>query len=311
MLGHTRFFRRNTVQDSTELHSILETARSATLDKTHVKTLVDILIERGFLVGATLSDNGPSSELLIDLLKRFWDYDSSEYVAEKKAYGQAIGRRHCQDSLVRLTHRERQFPETRVGDVTRNTLRDLQMDLSKKGLAPRTINAIVEAGTVALRWLHERGDIAVDPTEGLRRFSGKPKERGILTTDEIGKLFRVQWYDDRSRVASLVAATCGLRAGEVLALRPDDIDEDRLHVRHSWCRTGHLKETKTGETRDVPLLQEVRRELLRLAAENPHGAGPVGLSSTGRRPTRQCLRISSVEAWNGLYVTWLFRHPQK
>ena len=81
------------------------------------------------------------------------------------------------------------------------------MDLSKRGLAPKTINAIVDAGAVPLRWLHDRGEIPADPTEGLRRFSGKSKEQGILTTEEMSNLFKATWYDDRARVASPVAAT--------------------------------------------------------------------------------------------------------
>jgi len=272
------------VRDSIDIHAIIEAARTAPLDKSHVKSLVQILKDRGFLVTATIHDDGPSSERLSDFLKRFWTYDESAYVAEKKAYGQSIGRRHCLDSLGRVTHWKRFFADTRVGDVTREKVREFQMTLSKQGLAAKTINAIIDVGAVPLRWLYGKGEISSDPTDGLPRFSGKSKERGILTSDEIRKLFEVRWYDDRSRVASLVAATCGLRAGEVLALRPGDIGTDRLHVRHSWCRTGQLKETKTGETRDVPLLPEVRTELLRLCGENPHGPGPGRFVFYGESP---------------------------
>jgi integrase len=262
------------VQNRTDVHAIIETARRAPLEQSHVRKLIDILVERKMLAGATLADDGASSKMLIEFLKNFWTYEQSPYVAEKLAYGQTIGRRHCDDSLIRLSHWERLLPHARIGDVTRDKVREVQMNLSQRGLAAKTINAIIDAGTVPLRWLHDRGEIPNDPTDGLRRFSGESKSRGILTTEEIGQLFSVPWYDDRSRVASLVAATCGLRAGEVLALRPGDIGEDRLFVRHSWSRTGELKDTKTGESREVPLLPEIRSELLRLANENPHGIGP-------------------------------------
>jgi integrase len=264
----------SSTQSVTDIHAILETARTAPLEPAHVQKIVSILTDRGMLTGATLNDAGPPSEPLSEFLKTFWAYDESPYVAEKLAYGQKIGRRHCEDSLLRVSHWRRFFPENTVCDITRDMIREFQMDLSKRGLAPKTINAVVDAGAVPLRWLHDRGDLPKDPTEGLRRFSGTSKQRGILTTEETCKLFQTQWNDDRACVGSLVAATCGLRAGEVLALRPGDIKEDRLLVRHSWCRTSGLKETKTGEAREVPLLPDVRRELLRLAAENPHGAGP-------------------------------------
>ncbi|HKK49577.1 MAG TPA: hypothetical protein VJ932_10800 [Alkalispirochaeta sp.] len=88
------------VQETTDIQAILETARTASLEKSHVHKLVDILVERGMLVGATLSNDGPASELLVRFLRDFWTYETSPYVAEKQAYGQTIGRRHCEDSMV-------------------------------------------------------------------------------------------------------------------------------------------------------------------------------------------------------------------
>ena len=93
-----------TVQEVTDIHAIIETARTASLDKSHVQKLMSILVDRGMLVGATLNDDDPASELRIAFLRRSWTYDESPYVAEKLAYGQKIGRRHCLDSLVRLSH---------------------------------------------------------------------------------------------------------------------------------------------------------------------------------------------------------------
>ncbi|HKL84853.1 MAG TPA: hypothetical protein VJ861_00795, partial [Treponemataceae bacterium] len=40
--------------------------------------------------------------------------------------------------------------------------------------------------------------------------------------------FQVTWRDERSRVASLLAMTTGMRMGEVLALRLCDLGENRL-----------------------------------------------------------------------------------
>jgi integrase len=66
--------------------------------------------------------------------------------------------------------------------------------------------------------------------------------------------------------------TTGLRSGEVLALRKEDIcnEDEYLYVRHSWSFIDGLKSPKNGEDRKVPLLPEVREMLLELLKENPH-----------------------------------------
>ncbi len=263
-----------TVSDFVDIHAIVETIRTGSIDRTHAKRITDALVERGLIASVVIANDGPAAEPLVSYLRGFWAFDTSTYVAEKKAYGQSIGRRHCEDSTGRLVHWERFYGEALLGEVTPESLRRFQMTLRDNGLAARTINAILDAGRVALAWLADRGEIPESPAEGLRRFSGKSKERGILTTKEQKALFSVQWYDERSRVANLTACVGGLRAGEVLALRPADIGDDRLYVRHAWGRVEGLKGTKTGEEREVPIGQEIRRELLRLAADNPHGSGP-------------------------------------
>jgi hypothetical protein len=40
----------------------------------------------------------PAGELFPDFLERFWTYDTSTYVTEKRAHGQRIGKRRCYDA---------------------------------------------------------------------------------------------------------------------------------------------------------------------------------------------------------------------
>lgn len=250
------------------------------------RRIVSALTDRGAIASATLSGERPESEKLLDFLKRFWDYDNSEYVREKISYGHSIGRRHCYENTRRLHHWEAYFAGTRLADISRDDLRDFSLSLREKGLAPKTCNMILAAGTVALSWAKDQGIIETNPAEGLRKFSGKAVERGILSPEEAQQVFTVTWSDKRARVGNLVAMTCGLRSGEVLALRREDIGEDRLHVRHSWSFTDGLKTPKNGEEREAPLLPAVRDELLRLSQENPHG--PNGFIFHHHAPDRPC-----------------------
>jgi integrase len=109
-----------------------------------------------------------------------------------------------------------------------------------------------------------------DPSSGLTRFSGESTLRDILTKKETELLFRVKWQDRRAYIGCLLAATSGLRSGEIRAIRQGDIGELILDVSHSWSDFEGLKTPKNGEPRRVPLLPEIRGLLLELLAENPY-----------------------------------------
>jgi len=159
-------------------------------------------------------------------------------------------------------------------DVTRGDLRNFANYLSDKGLAAKTKNNILLAGTVALNWAHENQLITANPAAGLKKFSGETSRRDILTDAEVKKLFAREWSDRRAKLGNMLAATTGLRVGELVALQTQDIDENVLHIRHSWSEQDRLKTTKTNKDRTVPILAFLRKELLKLASENPHGPSP-------------------------------------
>ena len=161
--------------------------------------------------------------------------------------------------------------ETRLIDVTKDDLRDFQLSLKDKNLAPKSINMILTAGTVAFKWVTDRGELSTNPATGLRKFSGASKKRDILNPEEVQQLFSSKWDDERSRVGNLLAMTTGLRAGEVVALREEDIQGDKLMVRHSWSFSDGLKAPKNSEERVVPLLPQIKTELLNLLKQSPYG----------------------------------------
>lgn len=111
---------------------------------------------------------------------------------------------------------------------------------------------IVAAGTVAFGWMKEQGSLATNPSEGLRKFSGKSKDRGILTPDQVKSLFAQDWPDFRAFVGNLVAMSTGLPSGEILALRKEDIGSDCIHVRFAWSFADGLKKPKNGEESSPP-----------------------------------------------------------
>jgi integrase len=111
-----------------------------------------------------------------------------------------------------------------------------------------------------------------DIVSGITWFVGKANERQILTPELAKTLFTVNWKDERSRLANMLAMVTGMRAGEIQGLRIQDLGQDCLYIRHSWNFQDGLKTTKNNETRivEVPFLG-LMRELIEMAKSNPHG----------------------------------------
>ena len=280
------------IAETLTLDTVLSGLRRLSLRPDEVGFIVDILKERSFLESATIrSDTGSTS--FTHYLTTIWNYDKSPYVREKHLHGQRIGQRQCLEATRHIKYYRDYFGDAkRIGEVTKNDLRAFSLWLAehpvrswgRKSEQPETstqqsvrrfsagyINKVFLTGLVALKWAASHDEIQNDPGRGLMKFSGTTRLRGILTEDEVKKIFMVHWKHERSRVASLLAMTTGLRAGEVLGLRGVDIGNDRLYVKHSWSQTDGLKSTKTGKERVIPLLPEVRNALLSLFLSNPHG----------------------------------------
>ncbi|MFA5545813.1 MAG: tyrosine-type recombinase/integrase, partial [Sphaerochaetaceae bacterium] len=259
------------IQEVYTLDSIIHVLGATNIDTNDALRITSILQDKGIVNNVSINKTNKKDLYLIPFLQEFWDYDKSPYVREKLAYGQSIGKRHCYEQTKKVHHWEKYFAaDTKITDITRETLREFQIALKEKHLAPKSINMILTVGTVAFGWLADRGEISNNPSTGLRKFAGEAKKRDILTHDEVRKIFAVKWDDERSRVGNLLAMTTGMRASEVVALQAADIQEDRLLVRHSWSFVDGLKKPKNGEERVVPLLPEIREELVNLLMKNPH-----------------------------------------
>ncbi len=263
------------VSETIDMDTVLEAIRKTDLTAQDAERIVAALKTRGLIETAVVKA-GPGSELFTAFLSRFWDYDESPYVRDKLAHGHSIGRRHCYDMALWLKLYWRPFfGDKRLSQIQKMDLKRFSLWLAESNnLKPKTINNILSAGTVALRWAKANELIAVNPAEGLMKFSGGTAERGVLTEPEARRLFALEWADERAHIGNLLAMTTGLRAGEVLGQQVRDIGTNRLHIRHSWSNKDGLKSTKTGVERTVPLLASIREALLNLARKNPNGIGP-------------------------------------
>ncbi len=256
---------------------VIESLKHENITPEDCQRIVDVLTKRGLLASATLAGS-PGAELFTDFLTRFWTFKESPYVKEKSAHGQRIGEVHCDHNLLKVKKDWASFfVGKRLADVTRDDIKQFSIHLARpeRKLSPGSLNSTLVAGTTALRWAHDNDLIPTDPTSGIMRYSGDSKRRGILTHDEASALFALDWQDDRLFLANWLAATTGLRAGEVAALRLENLDGNLMTVEASYLEGHGLKSTKTGKARQVPVIPALADRLKALAAINPHGNGYV------------------------------------
>ena len=269
------------------LHSILKAIEMTDdLDQVGAMEIAFALKARGLLtLGTSPAEQG--NEDFIKFLREFWDYDKSLYLKDRRAHGKSITIRTCADNQATIKRDwEPYFRGKRLAEITRRELKLFGIALKERGIAGKTVNNRILVGTQALRWAYLEKMIPEDVCEGLGGFVGGGKKRDILSMEETAELFiEKHWNDKMAYIAALLAATSGLRSGEIRALKRADIGDELfavktksgetknvylLHINHGWNYKDGLKAPKNGEADTVHLLPEIRELLLELLETNTH-----------------------------------------
>jgi integrase/recombinase XerD len=141
--------------------------------------------------------------------------------------------------------------------LTQLSVRDIDAYLCQrcKGLRRRTIESYTVCLRSFLRHLHTSGRTALDLSRSVigPRIYDNENVPSALRPEEVKTVLEVTRQDSssigrRDYAFLMILATYGLRAGEIIALRLEDIDwkKEIVRVRHS----------KTGVYSELPLLRE-------------------------------------------------------
>jgi len=153
----------------------------------------------------------------------------------------------------------------RLADVTTDDVARLIADLDREGFAPWTVRGVVTVLGRVLGNAERRGMIASNPVRRLERRERPQVERREFPTldhEAVGRLIAGTPAKYRTLVA--VSVLLGLRQGEALGLRWQDVDvhEGLIRVRRQLDRSGALAEPKTpAAKRDVPIPASLGRML--------------------------------------------------
>lgn len=198
---------------------------------------------------------------------------------DRVTYGELLDRYLKEHSAVRkgwYAHREDTYLvkelKARFGAVL---LKDLSLErispyieeLQRKGKAASTLNHRINLLKHSLKLAREWGYIRYNPLADLKRLREPAGRLRYLQPDELGRL--VDELPDYLRPVVLVAGNTGMRLGEILSLRWEEVNVGQ--------RVITLTRTKNGERRGVPLnatvmgvFRELARERMRQEVKSPY-----------------------------------------
>jgi integrase len=142
----------------------------------------------------------------------------------------------------------------------------LLQEMAKAGLSARSLQQTRSFLSVGMKSAEDKGLIQSNPIEKVRNPKYRPHEISPLSLEEVRRLFKT--YEGTYTGARLhIALVCGLRQGEALGLRWEDVDlaNGLLHVRVQIQSIAGSKSFATLKTqrsrRTIALTQETIRAL--------------------------------------------------
>jgi hypothetical protein len=230
---------RAVTEEVTVTH-VLDALKSIPLTSQDVSRIEAVLKEQGLIL-AVIQKNSFASQLIVDFLDKFWDYDRSPYVEKKLSHKKKITRGYVSLSHSRVgSYWKPYFEGCVLEGITRKNLKDFAVHIAKTNnrLSSHTLKHILRVGVYALKWAYANEYISSDPTIGVfNEYAGSKKKRGILTPEEAAELFSLSWKDNLCRFVNILAMTTGMRIGEILALKAENIGEKYITVEQSYSRT--------------------------------------------------------------------------
>ncbi|HEY7149414.1 MAG TPA: tyrosine-type recombinase/integrase [Gaiellaceae bacterium] len=189
---------------------------------------------------------------------------------------------------------------TRLGDVQHRDVQRIADELLAEERDPSTIRNALMPVRVIFRRAVEDGDVAVNPCAHLRLPAVRGRRERIASPEEAERLLAT--LPERDRPIWATALYAGLRRGELMALRWQDVDlaNGVIHVERAYDEKSRLEiepKSRAGR-RTVPIVGALRDILLVHKASQDSAEGLVFGGSTPFQPSNLWRRAQ--RAWNRL-----------
>jgi integrase len=181
------------------------------------------------------------------------------------------------------------FGKRRIDRVTLLDLQDHVDLLDGAGVNPSTIETQVLPLRLVYRRLKGRGEVSVDPTDGLELPEKTSRGKRVPPAPaHAAALLAIVPIDVQALWATAMLA--GLRRGELAALTWDDVDLDAgvLRVERSWDYSSGARPTKSRHgKRTVPITRTLAPHLREHALRQGRGRAGLVFGITATEPFRQ------------------------
>jgi integrase len=165
----------------------------------------------------------------------------------------------------------------RLADLQRRDVQRLADELLGEGLDPSTVRNTLMPLRVIFRRAIEDGELAVNPTSHLRLPAVKGRRERIASPEEAQRLLAA--LPERDRAVWATALYAGLRRGELMALRWEDVDLAKgvIRVERAYDEKGrvHVEPKSRAGRRTVPIVGALRDELVAHRARQNGDSGLV------------------------------------
>jgi len=155
----------------------------------------------------------------------------------------------------------------KLGTLTGDDVRKLYRQKLREGLASSTVKRIHELLKQALRYAMRLNYIHANPTADVKPPTVKTREMEVLTPEQVKRLLATV-RGHRWECVVVLGAVCGLRIGEALSLRYEDLDlrAGTVRVRRTVWRY-NVYPPKTPSSRRTLKLPLIALEALRRHCE--------------------------------------------
>lgn len=207
----------------------------------------------------------------VDFIRAIYAPDS-ERTMDLKRKGLSIGVHRIKSikSFLKL-HYVPFFGSMPLNLVTKQRFKDFSMSLQKKQISNTTKNYVIKIGKTALRYAYQKGFIKDDIANGDYLYINDTKETLILSFDQAKKFFSLSHKLPLKQLyINALACCCGMRPGEIQALKVEDLGESEIFLNHAWDGK-KIKSPKNGKTRKIifsPNLKWILEGLKRLGASS-------------------------------------------
>jgi hypothetical protein len=118
---------RRPVDALININQVLSSLKQVDLAAQDVVKIEKILKDRG-LVEAIVKRDSKEAELVVDYLRRFWDYGQSPYITDKRSHGTNLGKTYAKTCFERVNlYWVPHFQSMKIGEITKQSLKDFPL----------------------------------------------------------------------------------------------------------------------------------------------------------------------------------------